>query len=150
MMAIGFGGKLMTAKEYLQQAFYIDRKIDISIKKVEEMKRSLYGKSISYENDGTQNGSHANGTENSIMRVLEYEETINADIDKLVNLWFDIEKSIEQVSDKSQKEILTRRYLLFEKWEKIAVDMDITFQWAHILHKRALKQVKIPATVDCN
>lgn len=139
----------MTSKEYLQQAFYIDRKIDISIKKVEEMKRSLYGKSINYENNGAQNGSHANGTENSILRVLEYEEQINADIDKLVDLRFSIEYTIERVPDESQKEILTRRYLLFEKWEKIAVDMDIDLRWVYRLHKKALQTITpLKATID--
>lgn len=140
----------MTAKEYLQQAFYIDRKIDVMIKKVEEMKRSLYGKSISYENDGTQSGSHANGTESSIMRVLEYEQQINKEIDRLVDLRLEIESTIMSVNNDVQREVLERRYLLFEKWEKIAVEMGITFQWAHILHKRALKNIRIPATVDCN
>lgn len=140
----------MTSKEYLSQAFYINRKIDVMIKKVEEMKRSLYGKAISYENDGTQSGNHINVTETALLKVLEYEQQINAEIDRLVNLRLEIENAIMSVNDDVQREVLERRYLLFEKWEKIAVEMGITFQWAHILHKRALKNIRIPATVDCN
>ena len=132
----------MTSREYLSQAFYINRKIDVMIKKTEEMKRSLYGKAISYENDGTQSGSHANVTETALLKVLEYEERINADINRLVDLRFEIETTIMSVSDNVQREVLERRYLLFEKWEKIAVEMDIDLRWVYRLHKKALLTIE--------
>jgi len=140
----------MTAKEYLQQAFYIDRKINLNLQKVEEMKRALYGKAVSYTNNGIKNATKANNMECVVMRVLEYEEQINSEIDKLVDLRIQIEAVISKLTNEQQKEVLTRRYLLYQKWEQIAVEMGITFQWAHILHKRALKNIRIPATVDCN
>ena len=132
----------MTSKEYLSQAYYINRKIDVMIKKVEEMKRSLYGKAISYENDGTQNGSHINVTETALLKVLEYEERINAEINRLVDLRFEIENTIRSVSDDVQREVLERRYLLFEKWEKIAVEMNIDLRWVYRLHKKALLTIE--------
>lgn len=132
----------MTPKEYLSQAFYINRKIDVMIKKAEEMKRSLYGKSINYENDGTQSGNHINVTETALFKVLEYEERINAEIDRLVDLRLEIENAIMSVNDDVQREVLERRYLLFEKWEKIAVEMNIDLRWIYRLHKKALLTIE--------
>ena len=132
----------MTSKEYLSQAFRINRKIDVMIKKVEEMKRALYGKAISYENDGTQSGYHINVTETALFKVLEYEERINAEIDRLVDLRFEIENVITSVNNDVQREVLERRYLLFEKWEKIAVEMNIDLRWVYRLHKKALLAIE--------
>lgn len=133
----------MTTKEYLQQAFCIDRKIKLNLQKMKKMKQSLYGKAISYNGgDGVQNGVHANNTERAIMRVLEYEEQINADIDKLVKLRLQIESVIDQVPDERQKELLSRRYLLFEKWEQVSVNMHLNLRWVYRLHGRALQSVQ--------
>ncbi len=132
----------MTAKEYLQQAFYIDRKINLNLQKVEEMKRALYGKAVSYTNNGIKNATKANNTECVVMRVLEYEEQINSEIDKLVDLRIQIEAVISKLTNEQQKEVLTRRYLLYQKWEQIAVGMHLDLRWVYRLHGRALQSVQ--------
>jgi hypothetical protein len=136
------GGKKMTAKEYLQQAFYIDRKINLNLQKVEEMKRALYGKAVSYTNGKVKSATKANNTECTIMRVLEYEEQINAETDKLVDLRIKIETVISKLTNEQQKEVLTRRYLLYQKWEQIAVGMCLDLRWVYRLHGRALQSVQ--------
>ena len=139
----------MTAKEYLTQAYMIDRRININLKKLEQMRMSLYGKGVCYESDGSKKQHNGNGTEAAILNVMEYSEDISAQTDKLITTRIEIDKAIKAVADDTQREVLERRYLLYEKWERIAVDMDITFQWAHILHKRGLSKINV-ISVDCN
>ena len=79
---------------------------------------------------------------------MEYSEDISAQTDKLITTRIEIDKAIKAVADDTQREVLERRYLLYEKWERIAVDMDIEFK-RHILHKRGLSKINV-ISVDCN
>ncbi|MBQ7756681.1 MAG: hypothetical protein IJ031_07865 [Oscillospiraceae bacterium] len=133
----------MTPKEYLSQAFSIDRKINLDIEKARAMRASLYGRAVSYESDGSQHVSGDNHIENAMLKVVEYEEKINAEIDELVNKRLEIEKAIKSVDDEVLQEILTRRYLQFQKWERIAVEMHLDLRWVYRLHGRALEQLTI-------
>ena len=133
----------MTPKEYLQQAYRIDRKIKLDIEKQSAMRSSLFGKAVSYESDGSQHTPHGNGIEAAILRVLEYEERINAEIDRLTDTRLKIEQVINLVPDDTQREVLTRRYLLYQKWEYIAVEMNYNIKWIFKLHGKALSKLTI-------
>lgn len=133
----------MTPKEYLQQAYRIDRKIKLDIEKQSAMRSSLFGKAVSYESDGTQHTPHGNGIEAAMLRVLEYEERINAEIDRLTDTRLKIEQVINLVPDDTQREVLTRRYLLYQKWEYIAVEMNYNIKWIFKLHGKALSKLTI-------
>ncbi len=37
--------------------------------------------------------------------------------------------------------MLEKRYLCFQSWEQIAIDMQCTVRWAQILHGRALRVI---------
>ena len=133
----------MTAKEYLQQAYLFDRKINLDIQMLEAARAALHGRGVSYESDCTQSGSHENSIEKALVRILEYEEHINAEIDKLTEKRQEIEQTINAVRDDTQREVLTRRYLLYQKWELIAVEMDRDLRWVYRLHGRALEKLTI-------
>lgn len=133
----------MTAKEYLQQAFKADRKIKLDIEKLSAMKSALYGKSVDYSSDGSSSGTNENHTEIAIAKIIDYESQINAEIDGLIDKRLEIESSINQIKDETLREILTRRYLLYQKWELIAVKMNYNVQWIYKLHGRALSKIKI-------
>lgn len=133
----------MTPKEYLQQAYRIDRKIKLDIEKLSAMRSALFGKAVSYESDGTQHTPHGNGIEAAMLRVLEYEERINAEIDRLTDTRLKVEQVINLVPDDTQREVLTRRYLLYQKWEYIAVEMNYNIKWIFKLHGKALSKLTI-------
>lgn len=107
----------MSPKEYLQQAYKIDQKIKLNKDKLKKMRSQLYGKSINYESDGSQHTPSGNSTEATIVRVMEYEEQINAENDKLISKRLEIEQVINAVPDDVQREILTRRFLLYQEFE---------------------------------
>ena len=132
----------MTVKEYLQQAYKIDRRIKVEKLKLEAMLSAVCGKGISYESDGTQHVPCENGTEKAYAAVMDYRDKIAADICVLVDKRTEIEKVIEAVPDELLREILTRRYLCYQKWELIAVEMNYCVQWVHKLHGTALVKVK--------
>ena len=138
----------MTPKEYLQQAYKIDRKINLNLLKLQSMKDALHGRAVSYESDGSQHVSQGNAIENAILRVMEYEEQIDTEIDKLTEKRQEIERVIASVPDDVQREILTRRYLGYQKWELIAVEMNYTLRRIFQIHGQALQYISLHFTID--
>jgi len=61
--------------------------------------------------------------EDAIIKIMELEEEINKDIDKLVDLKADITHLIKMLDSHEHQIILEQRYLCFKSWEQIAVDM---------------------------
>lgn len=134
-------------KAYLKQAFRLDRRISINIEKVNAMKASLHGRATSYESDGSAHVPSGNSVESALMKVLAYEQRINKEIDMLVDKRLEIEKTIKAVPDARLREILTRRYLLYQKWDYIADEMHYNIKWLHKLHNRAITKLTIES--DC-
>ena len=106
----------MTAKEYLMQARKLDRKIKLAQDKIVSMRSELYGAGISYDNSGAQHTASDNSTERAIVAVVEYEREKNALISACIQARLEIEKTIQRVPDEMQREILERRYLLYQDW----------------------------------
>ena len=145
---------MVTAKEYLQQIYKIDKRINITLAKTQKMKESLYGKGI--EMNDTPSSNHGTDTlGKTICKVMEYEEKANQLIDRLVDLRLDIEAVIDTVSNSEQKEVLERRYLLFQPWESyydeenkiyvkgIAEYMGYSARQIYRIHGEALKSINV-------
>lgn len=133
----------MTAKEYLQQAYIIDRKIKLDTEKLEAARSALYGRTVRYDRDGSKPVPHGNGTENAILRALELEERLNKEIDQLTEKRQEIEQAVSAVPDEVQREVLTRRYLLYQKFSDIAFEMGYTERRIFQIHGEALKNISV-------
>lgn len=136
----------MTAKEYLQQAYRIDRKIKLDAEKLAAARSALYGKTVRYDSDGTMPVSCGNVTESAVLRVMELEERLNREIDELTAMRQEIELTVNAVPDEVQREVLTRRYLLYQKWEDIAREMGYTKRRIFQIHGNALKNISLNFT----
>ena len=134
----------MTAKEYLSSAFLLDRRIRIELEKVRAMRASLDYKSPALQGSG---GS-GEGLEGQIAKVLCYEQHTRELIGELVCRKLEIGLTLDRVSDLRLREILVRRYLSFQKWEQIAVDMTIDLRWLYRLHKKGLAEVERILTIE--
>lgn len=129
----------MTAKEYLQQAYALDRKITADLERLSEMRFAAYGRGIRYSSDGSQHTKGGNSVENSLLRIAEFEERIDAEIDLLIKKREEIRHGIEAVPDPVQREVLTRRYLRFQKWGAIARATGYSKRHVYRIHNEAVK-----------
>lgn len=132
----------MTAKEYLKQAFHIDRRINDKLEQISSM-RDLATKATSVITDMPGSATHdPHSMQEVIAKIIDDEEEVNATIEGLVDLKRDIRHTIEQVPDENEKMLLEQRYLSFKSWERLAEDMNFSLRWVHIMHGRALKAVE--------
>lgn len=108
----------MTAKEYLGQVYYIDREINMTLAKADKLRKSLYGKGQKFDDVGGSKSSQSSDEIGDVIAtVIDYENKANALIDKLIKARIEIETAIKLVPDFIQREVLERRYLLFQPWE---------------------------------
>ena len=130
----------MNAKEYLKQAFYLDKRINSKLEQVESL-NALATKATSTLSDMPKSPNRGTSKlEDTIVKIVDLQEEINRDIDKLVDLKAEMVGTIKQIQNKELQVILEKRYLCFETWEKIAVDMNYDIRHIHRLHNLGLKE----------
>ena len=131
----------MTAKEYLAQAYRIDQRINSKLEQIVSL-RELATKATSTLSDTPPSGSrNAHSMEGIIVKMMELENEINADIDVLIDLKKEIMSIIKKINNPEQQTLLELRYLCFKTWEQIAVDMGYSIQNAYKVHDRALENI---------
>lgn len=138
----------MTAKQYLRQAYRLNDLINSDLAELEQLK--VLSTSVSSPN---LSGMPSSGTRkqeapfvNAVMKIIELEKVIDAEIDRFVDLKKEIRDVINKVPDNSQKLVLKLRYIQFLKWESVAAEMDLSLKQVHRIHNEALKNVKLPYT----
>lgn len=128
----------MTAKEYLQQ---VKRK-DAAINNLQRDKEGLIA--MMYSLGGAGEGERVQSSRNNDKfgtlygRIDEKEREITEKIDSLVDFKLKVSEEINELEDSRYIEILHKRYISFESWERIAIDLDYTVRHIQHLHGQAL------------
>lgn len=131
----------MNAKEYLGQAFYLDKRINSKLEQVESL-NTLATKATATLSDMPRSPNRGTSRlEDTIVKIIDLQEEINRDIDRLIDLKADIVSIIKKVDDKELQTILEKRYLCFLSWERIAVDMHYNIRTIYRLHNKGLEKV---------
>jgi DNA-directed RNA polymerase specialized sigma24 family protein len=134
----------MTAKEkkdYLSQLKKIDRRIEIDLRKAEKLRAVLDYSPASGGTGGS--GCSANKIPDTLAKVMEFERKAHELKDRYIELYIEIEKAIAAVADPVQREVLERRYMLYQKWEDIAEQMHFTERRIYQIHGRALQKISL-------
>lgn len=132
----------MTVKEYLSQAKFLDQRINSKIQQVAAL-NDLATKATSTLTGMPRNPNHATSTmEEAITKIIDLQAEINRDIDTLVDLKRDLSATIKAVGNTEYQTVLEKRYLCFQSWEQIAVEMGYDLRWLYRIHGKALEEVK--------
>lgn len=131
----------MTAKEYLLQAKFLDMRINSKIQQVEAL-NDLATSTSSVLTGMPRNPNKATSKmADAVAKIVDLQAEINHDIDELVDLKKAISYTIKAVPSPELQTLLEKRYLCFQSWEIIAVDMNYSMQHLFRLHDKALKEI---------
>ena len=134
----------MTAKEYLGQAYRLDQRINSKLEQVMSL-RELTTTATATMSDMPGGGSHnVYKMQDIIGKIVDLENEINADIDKLVDLKREMVAIIKAVKNPEFQTLLELRYLCFKTWEQIAVEMGYSTRNIYKLHDSAIAAISIP------
>ena len=131
----------MNAKEYLSQAIWLDRMIDSKLEQLEMLKSLAMKVTSSFTKEKISGGNiEKSKMESTMVKVIDLELEINADIDRLVNLKKDIQDTINKMDDINQQLLLELRYLSGKGWDEIAASMGYDPRTVYRIHGKALKE----------
>ena len=131
----------MTAKEYLSQAYRIDQRINAKLMRISELRALAQKCTVAYGGERVSHTRNVASLEDSVMKIMEAEKELDAQIDLLVDTKKEIEGVIERVPDADCRLLLEMRYLAMESWTEIARQMNTYRMRVYRLHDKSLELV---------
>lgn len=132
----------MTAKEYLQQLHRADVIINQRIQEKADLRARLSSiGSFDYSKERVQTSLPGSASyEQQIIRIIDLENEIDRLIDEYVDLKHKVIGEIHDLNNADQIKVLYRRYVLGEKFEQIAVDLNFSIRNVYKVHGYALQE----------
>lgn len=135
----------VNAQQYLRQAYRLDELIKSNQEELKNLReQAVTIGAIDYAKEKVQSSPNADAPfSKTVMKIIELEESIQADIDKLFNLKLEIRTAINDMDDADEKLLLRHRYLNFLQWDEICDEMHLSMRSVFRIHMSALKNIKV-------
>ena len=137
---------MMTPKEYLNQAYWLDHRIDSKLEQLSVLKEMATKTTSAMNGDVVSHTRNVHSMQDVINKIIDMQAEINADIDRLVDLKSEIMHVIKAVRNPEHQTLLELRYLCFKSWECVAEQMGYNIRHVYRLHDEAVEQITIPET----
>lgn len=127
-------------KQKLRSAYVLQKQIETEYVELQNLRDNASRITPAYGlvPSGCGNGQRI---ENAMAKIVNAENLIRSDIELLMEVLSEIRTLIAAVDDPVLRLILHKRYVCYQKWEVIAVDLDYDLRWVDRLHARALDSI---------
>ncbi len=130
----------MKVKEYLQQLKRLDTLINQKIKELDELRSMSTVGAVDYSKERVQTSPSEDAPfVKLIVRIVDLEAEINAEIDNFVDEKHKIINQIQGLKNSDYITLLFKRYVEYKSLEKICVEMNFSYDYIKHLHSYALK-----------
>ena len=129
----------MTPKEYLMQIYKLDKHINSKMSERNAIMNTLVG-ATDTSSEFTSTLNVGRPTEQTVLRLMEYNDQTNRYTDKLINLKVQIAEEIMKLEDDRHRMILRERYICCKSFEEIAVNEGYVYRHITRLHGQALEE----------
>lgn len=129
----------MTPKEYLYQLKDIDNLISTYQEEADMLMTRLTSTTQRIKEVNVIS-SQKNQFDDTIAKVLDLRNEINAQIDKYVDMKAEARKIVEKIQPLKYQTVLIKYYFQNKTFEQTAVEMGKSYQWVCELHGRALQE----------
>ena len=127
----------MTAKEYLRSIKYLDNSINAKLTELDRLRHNAESiRGVSYDGDKVQGGII--DSMKIVDKIIELNNVINAEIDRLVDLKAEAHTKIEKVCNEKFISLLTDIYISGYTLEQVAEKTDKTYMTICRWHGQAL------------
>ncbi len=131
----------MTAKEYLSQAYRLNRMANTKMEQIENLRALSEKVTASYGSEQVSHSRNVTSMEDTIVRIVAAQEDLNRQLSEIVRLQVEISTLIDKVQNVNYSQILTKRYLRFMPWNRIASEMGYSRRWVLQKHGQALEVI---------
>lgn len=129
----------MDAKEYLKSIKTADAIINEKLKECDQLRGMRYKITQTLKSVMVSGGGSHGGFTDASDRIIDLEREIDRDVDHFVDLKREAGALLAELKNEQHYKVLHRHYILFESFEKIAVDMGYSYRNVCYLHGRALQ-----------
>ena len=129
-------------KKYLKGYIYCKRREAQLAQQINELRSQKMFPSVN--NDGMPQGSSHSDLSGYVARLDDLISQLEHEQEMAVKRYKEIHDQIHKMQDGAEKEVLERKYLMGQNWEKIAVEMGYSYRWILRIHGKALKNFQIP------
>lgn len=131
----------MKAKEYLLQISKIDRLVENKIAELEHWQAIATGTTTFSDGDRVQSTGNKYKMEDAIIKCIEINKELNAEIDRLVDTRKEVISTIEQLKP-SEYDVLHKIYVQNKDFQEIATAKKMSYSWVTSKHGRALASLQ--------
>lgn len=131
----------MEAREYLEQIEIMELKIKQRKKELLALKLSATGTgSLNITDKVMSSGSSSDKMSDTVIEYIELEESIKKEIKRLNLKRNEIIGKIHKLKKKEHIDILYKKYVEYKSLMQIGEEMDYSYEYAKILHRKAIKE----------
>ena len=135
----------MTAKEYLEQAYRLDQRIRSDIEEIERLREMASSiSSPGFEERHNPNRPTEAPFVRCVIRVMEMEEKINCEVERLMALKEQMRKVIDALPDIDERMVIRYRYVHGRTWEEIGDELHAGASSVRRWHDNALLHIVMP------
>ena len=92
---------------------------------------------------GMPGGGDGQAIPRAVERILDAQQRLAAEAARCAAARAEVRAAIDTVPDPLRRDILTRRYILGQRWERIAADNDLVMRQVFRLHHRAVEELSL-------
>lgn len=131
----------MTAKEYLEQASHLDQRINNKLELLSSLREMATKTTSVMDGETVSHTRNVHSLQDVIVKIVDMQNEINHDIDRLVELKKEVTDVLRQVRNPASQAVLEYRYLCYRTWEEIADTMGLHIRSVYKIHGRGLQEV---------
>lgn len=92
---------------------------------------------------GMPGGGDGQAIPRAVERIMDAQQRLAAEAARCAAARAEVRAAIDTVADPLRRDILTRRYILSQRWERIAADNDLVMRQVFRLHHRAVEALDL-------
>lgn len=142
----------MELKEYLSQAFVLDKLIQTKKEQILRIRAEQENITAVLTPDKVQSSGCKDKIGELSSQVIDLENEFAQDVTRFLVLKLEIKKLIDKLDNTKHQLIMTERYLNLKRWEDIASDNNYSWRQTHYIHKKSLMCMELHYTsmIYCN
>lgn len=114
----------------------------LKLMRISELRALAQKCTVAYGGERVSHTRNVASLEDAVMKIMEAEKELDAQIDLLVDTKKEIAGVIELVPDVDCRLLLEMRYLAMKCWIDVAAEMNVCRAYVHRLHEKALDMVE--------
>ena len=131
----------MTGEDFLTRGIKLKLKIKYLNEALEYWHTRATSTSLIYNEIGRQKTNEIRSNEKYIFKIIEIEDKIKKELEKIYEIKLEIQEVISKVVDPVEQSILFKRYIEEKSWNEIANSENYTKRYIFRKHNKAIENV---------